>query len=185
MFIPYLLSPTCPYLGGCTYILVIIIVVVVDIVGVILITTTKFRVSRDEHLQLLQKFRCFLGPAACSRMVIQNQNRGECRSDADQASSRSHSTFLPRDVTPKAKHTLRPCHVLLYPPADTCRHLQHDDARTSGDQTWAVFFEALSLVSTGNLRLFQRPKITEAGSRSHTSTYLQPRLRICRLISMS
>ena len=124
MFFPYLLSPTCPYLCGCTYILLlitttitttIVVVVVVVVVGVILITTTKFRVSRDEHLQLLQKFRCFLGPSACSRIAIQNQNRGERRSDADQTSSRAHSTFLPTDVTPKAKHASMPCHILLHP----------------------------------------------------------------------
>jgi hypothetical protein len=120
MFIPYLLSRICPYLCVCTYILVLIIIVV----GVIL-TTTKFRVSRDEHLQLLQKFRCFPGPAACSRRAIRNQNQRKCRSDADQNSSRAHSTFLPRDVTPEARHTLRPCQILLYAPADTCSTTTH------------------------------------------------------------
>ena len=56
MFIPYLLCPTCPYLCGCTYILVlIIIIIIVVVVVVIVITTTKFRVSRDEHLHLSPK----------------------------------------------------------------------------------------------------------------------------------
>ena len=57
-------------------IIIIIIVVVffvdIEVVGVIVIATTKFRVSRDKHLQLLQKYRSFPGPAACSRTAIQN-----------------------------------------------------------------------------------------------------------------
>jgi hypothetical protein len=111
-------------------VIIIIIIMVVDVVGVILITTTtEFRVSRDEHLQLLQKFRCFLCPAARSRIAIKNQNRGECHPDVDQTSSMAHSTFLPRDVTPKANRSLRPCLILLYPPADTWQH----NARKSGD----------------------------------------------------